>query len=85
MLAERVLRSLRVGSVGRHGHEVRLQLQFGTRSDVEVRLRHCEGALQATVVADAGDSAEVERLAEAIRRELGARGIDCASFRVETD
>jgi hypothetical protein len=84
-LAERVLRSLRVGTVGRHGHEVRLQLRLEARSHVEVRLCHSDGALEATVIAGTGDPTDVARLADAIRRELDARGIVCASFQVNTD
>jgi hypothetical protein len=82
-LAERVLRSLRVGHVGRHGHEVRLQLRLHARSDVEVRLRQVDGALEATVLAGTNDPTDVARLADAIRRELDARGVSCASFQVE--
>jgi len=82
-LAERVLRSLRVGSAGRHGHEVRLGLRLDAHGDVEVRLRHVDGALGATLIAERGDAAQIDELAEAIRRELDARGIACASFDVE--
>jgi hypothetical protein len=78
-----VLRSLRVGSAGRHGHEVRLGLRLDAHSDVEVRLRHVDGALGATLIAERGDAAQIDELAEAIRRELDARGIACASFDVE--
>lgn len=81
-LAERLVRSMRIGKVGRDGHEVRLRLDVGTRSDVEVRLRHVDGALSATLVTDAASHADAERLATALRQELVDRGIVCESVDV---
>lgn len=76
-LAERLVRSMRVGKVGRDGHEVRLRLDVGARADVEVRLRHVDGALTATLVTDGASHADAERLAATLRQELADRGIDC--------
>lgn len=77
ILSERLIRSLRVGKVGRDGHEVRLRLDVGARGDVEVRLRHVDGALSATLVTDSASCAGAEQLAAALRRELSGRGIEC--------
>ena len=81
-LAERLVRSMRVGKVGRDGHEVRLRLEVGAHGEVEVRLRHCEGALTATLVAERGTHGDAERLAGAVRRELAERGIECEDVEV---
>lgn len=81
-LAERLVRSMRIGKVGRDGHEVRLRLDVGARSDVEVRLRHVDGALSATLVTDAASHADAERLASALRQELTDRGIVCENVDV---
>gem|GEM_PF-6569525 len=81
-LAERLVRSMRIGKVGRDGHEVRLRLDVGARGDVEVRLRHVDGALSATLVTDAASHADAERLATALRQELSDRGIVCENVDV---
>lgn len=81
-LAERLVRSMRVGKVGRDGHEVRLRLEVGAHGEVEVRLRHSEGALTATLVAERGARGDAERLAGAVRRELAERGIECEDVEV---
>lgn len=81
-LAERLVRSMRVGKVGRDGHEVRLRLEVGAHGEVEVRLRHSDGALTATLVAEPGSRADAERLAGAVRRELAERGIECEDVEV---
>jgi len=81
-LAERLVRSMRIGKVGRDGHEVRLRLDVGARGDVEVRLRHVDGALSATLVTDAASHADAERLATALRQELADRGIVCENIDV---
>jgi len=81
-LAERLVRSMRIGKVGRDGHEVRLRLDVGARGDVEVRLRHIDGALSATLVTDATSHADAERLATALRQELADRGIVCENVDV---
>ncbi len=82
-LAERLLHSMRVGQIGRDGHEVRLRLGVGAREDIEVRLRRVDGALAAMVFGERVDRAEVERLADALRAELAARGVACESVSVE--
>lgn len=83
-LAERLVRSMRVGKVGRDGHEVRLRLAVGAQGDLEVRLRHQDGALTATFVADAASHADLERLEGAVRHELRERGIECENILVAT-
>lgn len=81
-LAERLVRSMRIGKVGRDGHEVRLRLDVGARGDVEVRLRHVDGTLSATLVTDAASYVDAERLAVALRRELSERGLVCEDVEV---
>jgi hypothetical protein len=83
-LAERLVRSMRMGKIGRDGHEVRLRLDVGASGDVEVRLRHLDGTLSATLVTDAPSYVDAERLAVALRHELARRGIECEDVEVAT-
>ena len=82
-LAERLVTSMRVGKVGRDGHEVRMHLAVSSRADVEVRLRLVDGALSAHLVASPGALSEAESIADALRSELDARGLSLDDVRVE--
>ena len=79
-LAERLVTSLRVGRVGRDGHELRMKLALAHGSGVEVRLRSEHGTLSATLVAEPGARAAADRIAEGLAAELGARGVTCESI-----
>ena len=73
-MAEKLVTQLRVGRVGRDGHEVRMKLAIRGASGLDVRLTMHEGRLSAELVADAGMQGEARRIAEALRDELAARG-----------
>jgi hypothetical protein len=82
-LADRLVTSLRVGKVGRDGHEVRMRLAISERAEVDVRLRLVGGELTAHLVAARGAADEAEGIARALRTELSARGFSVDDVRVE--
>lgn len=82
-LADRLVTSMRVGRVGKDGHEVRMKLALRRDAGLEVRLRLDGGRLTATLVGEPGHRAEATRLAEALEQELAARGLDLDSVEVE--
>src|SRR5262249_17960244 len=74
-LVDRLVRSMHVGRVGR-GHELRLRLDARAGlGDLEVRLRHEDGALRASIVAHDGSSGAADRLRARLADELAARGV----------
>lgn len=80
-MAERLLSSFRVGSVGHHGHEVRMRLR-GAFEGVEVRLRHTAGRLSAELHAPPQARERAARLAARLAPALGAQGALPCSLRV---
>lgn len=82
-LAERLVTSMRVGRVGRDGHEVRLRLAMRPQAGVEVRLRMVGDQLTAVLAADADCRGEALRMAESLEQELAARGVTLGSVEVE--
>jgi len=86
-LADRLVQSMRVGRVGRDGHEVRLRLRaadsLDASSGLEIRLRHEGGLVHATFVAESTSRAEAERIASALERELEERGVALGSVSID--
>jgi hypothetical protein len=78
-LADRLLRSLRVGRLADGTAMVRLQLDGGRRGDVHVELRQTEAGLSAVVEATDGDRAHASEWAERLEGALSARGLDLRS------
>ena len=74
-LAEQLVTSMRVGRVGKDGHEVRMRLAIRGGTGLEVRLRAVGGSLSAELSADSGMHAEAHRIADSLREELAARGL----------
>jgi hypothetical protein len=83
MLAERLVTELRVGRVGRDGHELRMKVTLGRGAGIAVRLREEGGVLTATLVADAGAVDGAARIARVLGRELRARGVSIDQVAVE--
>lgn len=81
-LTEQLVRAMRVGRVG-GAHELRLRLApTAGHGDVEIRLRHEDGELRAAVLSH-DDGCGAESLAEAVARELAARGLTALAVDVE--
>ncbi len=79
-LADRLLRSLRVGRLADGTSMVRLQLDGGGRGDVHVELRQTEAGLAAVVTSADGDRARASEWADRLSAALGARGLDLRSI-----
>lgn len=77
-LVDRLVTSMRVGRVGRDGHEVHLRLGSG----IDVRLRHEHGELRAELRTEGTRREEAERIAETLEREMSARGVFLAALEV---
>jgi hypothetical protein len=80
-MAERLLSSLRVGAVGRHGREVRMCLR-GPFEGVEVRLRQADGQLTAELHAPPRARARAMRLAERLGPALASQGAGPCALQV---
>jgi hypothetical protein len=79
-MADRLLRSLRVGRLADGTSMVRLQLDGGGRGDVHVELRQTEAGIAAVVSSTDGDRARAAEWADRLSAELGARGLDLRSI-----
>ena len=75
-MAERLVKSMRVGKVGHDGHEVRLCIDSPSGAgQIEIQVRQQDGRLTATLVPDANSVADAQRLVHALRAEVAKRGI----------
>ncbi len=75
-LAERLVTQLSVGRIGKTGHELRMRVATARGDGLGVRLRLENGSLTAVLSPAPGARAEAERIADALRTELRARGVD---------
>jgi hypothetical protein len=75
-LADRLLRSLRVGRLADGTAMVRLEIDGGARGDLRVELRQTDAGVTAVVEAQDGDRARAAEWAERLTSALSARGLD---------
>lgn len=81
-LAERYVGSLRVGRAARDAHEARLTVPALRGGDpVDIRLRHEDGRLSATLASD--DDARARSLARRVQEELSAAGLSGVDVAIE--
>ena len=83
-MADSLVRSMRVGKVGKDGHEVRLTIQASKGTgEIEVQIRQHEGKLTAVLVPDANNLGDAQRLVELFKSEAEARGLELDDVSVE--
>ncbi|MCS6799025.1 MAG: hypothetical protein NZ898_10935 [Myxococcota bacterium] len=80
--AERIVTQMRVGRVGRHGHEVHMRIDLGRGGSLAVRLRAERGTLRAELDARDADGERTGRIATTLASELRARGLDVEAIDV---
>ncbi|MEZ4286926.1 MAG: hypothetical protein R3A47_02010 [Polyangiales bacterium] len=83
-VAQELVRSLRIGNVGKNGKLVQLRLNGASKnSEIEVELRSEGGTIVATLRGDALSQFDAQRLAERFEREARQRGLKIDAINVE--